>query len=264
MSKYLETAKLLFKTQLAYRFDTIINMLFTISKIILAYILWGSIFENREIVSGFTLNGMISYYIISSFIVQLDQSSGTGGQIAAEIRGGQFSKYMVRPINIFGYFASQTAGVSIFLLSFNLIAAVLWVFIFGVEFVITNNVMTILSAAVITFLGLIFMMQLNFFTGILAFKFLDISIFTMIKDNVLQFVTGSLIPLAILPSFILDVMKYFPFYYVVYLPAMLFLGKNKNQIFTGIAVLLFWNISFWLINKITYNRLRIKYDGVGI
>ncbi len=264
ISKYLETAKVLFKAQIIYRFSTFVSMVFTISKIALAYILWSAIFDNRAMVAGFTFNAMITYYIIASFMTQMDQSGGTGGQIASEIRKGTFSKYMVRPMNIFGSFTFQAIGVSAFLFSFNLIAAFLWIFLFRVQFVFTGDALFILSALLILGLGLIFMMQLNYFIGILAFKFLDVWIFIMIKDNLLQFMTGALIPLSLLPAAILTTMKFFPFYYVIYLPAMLFLEKNKGEILSGIGVLLFWNLLFWLLNRVTYKRLRVVYDGVGI
>jgi len=108
------------------------------------------------------------------------------------------------------------------------------------------------------------MMQLNFYIGILAFKFQETYIFRMIKDNVMQFVTGSLIPLAILPNLVQHIMRYFPFYYIIYLPSMLFMGKRDNEIAMGLITLILWNLGFWILNKFTYKRLRTKYDGVGI
>jgi ABC-2 type transport system permease protein len=239
-------------------------MIFTISKILLAYVLWGAIFEKQSTVAGFTYSSMLSYYIISSFVTQLDQSAGTGGQIAAEIRSGRFSKYMVKPMSIFGYFTAQTAGVSAFLLSFNFIAALVWVFLFQVDFTITNRILYVFPALAMILLGLLFMMQLNYFIGILAFKFLDTSVFTMIKDNAVQFITGSLIPLALLPAGIVNAMRIFPFYYVSYLPSMLLIGRNESEIIPGIMILVFWNAFFGLLNSATYKKLKMKYDGVGI
>ena len=264
ISKHIETAKVSFKAQIIYRFSTIVSMAFTISKIVLAYILWSAIFENRAVVAGFTFNAMITYYIIASFMGQMDQSRGFGGQIADEIRKGTFSKYMIRPISIFGSFTFQAIGVSTFLFSFNLIAALLWIFIFRIEFIFTGDIISILSAIFILGMGLLFMMQLNYYIGILAFKFLDVWIFIMIKDNLLHFMTGALIPLSLLPANILAVMKFFPFYYVLYLPAMLFLGENKGEIFSAVVILFCWNLLFWILNKITYKKLRVIYDGVGI
>jgi ABC-2 type transport system permease protein len=264
VKKYFETSKIMFKTQMAYRFDIVTSMIFTISKILLAYILWGAIFGNQSVISGFTFNSMLSYYIISSFLSQLDQSSNVGWQIAGEIRNGSFSKYIIRPMGIFRYFTAQTAGVTAFLLSFNLIAAMIWVFIFRINFVISSNYQIILAALSLTFLGLLFMIQINYFIGILAFKFLDTGIFMMIKDNIVQFVTGALIPITLLPSEIIRVMTFFPFYYISYLPSMLLLGRNVNEIIPGIVILALWNIVVGMINSITYKSLKSAFDGVGI
>jgi len=264
LKKYLETVRVFFKTQLAYRFDVLTSMLFTITKILLAYVLWGAVFEGRDTISGFTFNTMLTYYIVNSFITQLDQSSGIGWQIADEIKNGRFSKYIVRPMDIFGYFAAQSAGISGFLLFFNLIAAIIWTLVLKVDFTITAGIPNIAAAILLTLLGLLFMLQLNYLIGILAFKFLDTSFFIMIKDNITEFVKGSLIPLALLPDAILKVMMLFPFYYISYLPSMLLLGRNENEFVPGIMVLAGWNACLWIINSLTFKSLKSKYDGVGI
>ena len=80
ISKYTETAKVLFKAQIVYRFSTIVSMVFTISRIALAYILWSAIFDTRAVVAGFTFNAMITYYIIASFMTQMDQSGDFAGK----------------------------------------------------------------------------------------------------------------------------------------------------------------------------------------
>ncbi|NLO39118.1 MAG: ABC transporter permease [Ruminiclostridium sp.] len=264
MKKYIETIKIMFKSQMAYRFDIFISMVFSVSKIILAYVLWGAIFSTKDEVAGFTFNGMISYYIISSFIAQLNQSSSAGWQISAEIRQGLFSKYMVRPMNIFGYFTAHTAGTVLLLLIFNLAAAVLWTFLFGVKITLAGSFYDILLSVVLILLGLLFMMQLNYYIGILAFKFLDIGPFMMIKDNIIEFVAGSFIPLALLSDKILLVMRFLPFYYVSYLPTMLLLGRNGQEALTGVLVLAGWNIFFAVLNTISFRKLKYRYDGVGI
>lgn len=264
MSKYIETAKVMFKCQLAYRFDIIMNIVLTVSKMLLAYVLWSAVFESLGTVAGFTLNSMMSYYIISSFLTQLDQATNTGWNIAEDIRNGSFSKYIIKPMSIFGYFTAHTAGVSSFLLIFNLLAAVLWALIFRVEFVMTDDVLLILQAVVLILLGLLFMVQLSYFIGILAFKVLDVTVFMLVKDNTAEFVKGSLIPLTLLPPGIIGIMKFFPFYYITYLPTMLLLGRNGNEALTGIVVLICWIILFRFINSFTYKRLRHRYEGVGI
>lgn len=113
-------------------------------------------------------------------------------------------------------------------------------------------------------LGLLFMIQLNYFLGILAFKFQEIGFFLMIKSNIVAFITGTLIPLTLLPQSIVSVMRFFPFYYVTYLPSMLLIGKNENEALTGIITLAVWLGVFTALNGFTYNRMRVIYDGAGI
>lgn len=110
MRKYTETALIYFKAQLIWRADTVFNMLFTVTKIIFAYVLWGAIFEGKDMIAGFTFHSMLSYYIISSFLSQIEMSGGISREISARIRNGTFSKYMVIPVNIEKYFLAMETG----------------------------------------------------------------------------------------------------------------------------------------------------------
>ena len=111
MRKYLEIASVHFRTQLIWRADTVFHILFTVTRIIFAFILWGAIFEGKEIISGFSFDSMLSYYIISSFLAQIELSGGISDEISVRIRNGTFSKYMVLPMNMEGYFLAMEAGV---------------------------------------------------------------------------------------------------------------------------------------------------------
>lgn len=264
MKKYLEIAKIVFKSQLAWRFDIAVNVLFTIVKIIFAYLIWDNLFTDRDMIGGFTFHSMLSYYIINSFLSQLDMSDGVSGEISSRIRGGTFSKYMVIPVNIQGYFMAQTAGSSVFYLLFNFIAAIVWIFIFRIKFAFTDNPIFILSAVLMVIMGIIFMIQLNYFLGLLTLKFQDIYLFLMIKNNLLLFITGTMIPLVLLPEVIVRIMRYLPFYYITYLPSMLFIGRSGEEILYGLLLLPAWILFFVIVNRFTYNRLRVRYDGVGI
>ena len=108
------------------------------------------------------------------------------------------------------------------------------------------------------------MAELNYFLGILTLKFEEISIFLMIKDNLSAFVTGAVIPLALLPEWMTAGMRFLPFYYVTYLPSMLFIGKCEEEAVTGLIVLGVWCMVFLVLNQVTYEHDRIKYDGAGI
>ena len=262
--KYLEVAKITYKAQMIWRFDIAFNMLFTIIKILFAYIIWGTIFGERETVAGFSFHSMLSYYIISSFLSQIEMSDGVSGEISTRIRDGSFSKYMVIPVHIEKYFLAQTLGAASFYALFNLAAAVIWSLLFRIRFTFITDIRVILICICLIALGMVFMVELNYFLGILTLKFQDIQMFLMIKNNLIAFITGTMVPLSLLPETIIAAMRVFPFYYITYLPSMLFIGQNKEEGFPGILVLTGWVVLFKMINHVTYNRLRTRYDGVGI
>lgn len=264
MRKYAEIAKLLFKAQLAWRADIAVNMLMTVIRILFATIVWGAIFGQRDVVGGFTLQSMLTYYVVSSFLSQLDISDGVSGEISARIRDGTFSKYMVIPTRPLGHFMAQNFGAAGMYLIFNLIAAFLWVIVFRIEFTMAGDPWQLAGAALMVAMGLVFMVQLNFCVGIMAFKYQDVGIFRMIQGNLVSLITGTLVPLALLPEGIVSAMRLFPFYYVTYLPSMLIIGRGAEELGAGLLILAAWMGVLAALCPLLYGRLRGKYDGVGI
>lgn len=252
------------KTQLIWRADTFVDVVLAAAKILFAWILWGILFERREQIAGLGFPAMISYYIISSYLFQLEKSAEISQQMTGMLRNGTFSKYMVIPVQTQGYFVAMEAGKIGFSAAIGLLAAALWCYLFRIPFVHTADGRIILCGILMVVLGLLFMALLNYFLGILTLKFEEISIFLMIKDNLSAFVTGAMVPLALLPEWMTEGMKFLPFYYVTYLPSMLFIGECEEEAVTGLIVLSAWCIAFLVLNQVTYEHYRIKYDGAGI
>ncbi len=264
MRKYWEISKTYMKAQLVWRADVIFNMIFTISKILFAYLLWGIIFRQKSTVGLFTFHGMLSYYIVSSFLSQLEMSDGISGEIHARIRNGTFSKYMVIPVGIEKYFMAMELGVVLFYLTFDLLAAAVWVVIFRIRFVFTTDWKILLCAVAMAVLGMVFMVQLNYFLGLLTLKYQGIDTFLMIKNNLAALVTGTIVPLALFPEIIVKAMRLLPFYYVTYLPSMLLTGMLREEAFQGLLILFCWCVAMQILIYVVWEKSRRKYDGVGI
>lgn len=264
MRKYLEVAKIYLKQQLIWRADTVFQLIILVTKILFAYLLWGAIYGNKQEVAGFTFTAMLSYYIISSFLSIIDTSGEIGQDISSRIRNGTFSSYMILPMGTLRFYIARQFGTTVFYGVCILGALALWMVLFPVGFVMTGSWQILLAVLVLVGIGMLFMVQLNYFLGILTFRFQEISTFLMIKDNLIALITGALIPLVLLPEGLIMVMKFFPFYYVTYLPSMALIGKCQDEIITGIVVLTAWSLCFAVLNRVFFGRYRIKYDGVGI
>lgn len=264
LNKYFEVFRLSFKMQIVWRFDVAMTVVATIGRILAAWILWSAIFSRQENVSGFTLQSMLSYYIISSLLASLDMSDQISGEVSHLIRMGRFSGHMVVPMNPQGFFGSMVAGESAFHLFFSLIAVIACVFLFQIQLVVAVSVTQALLAVVMIMLGLLFMISFQYFLGILTFKFQGITGFLHISNNLIRFATGALVPLALLPSAMTTVMRFLPFYYVTYLPSMLLTGRNGEEALSGSIILACWTAVLLIISQLGYRKLRIRYDGVGI
>lgn len=263
MKKYLEIGKISLKTQITYRFDVLAGSLMPFIRVFLAYFLWRTLFTGRTHIGEMNFKMMITYYIICSFIQRLEQSSGMVFEYAEEIRAGRFSKYLVKPLSPLGHFISVSLGKTFYILFFTLAAVSVIALIFRREFLFPSSLLNLILAIVIAILGLLFMILLNYLTSLLAFKYTDVTGWHLLKTNVMDFLTGALIPLSLLPLWMQGLMKFFPFYYMQYLPASLYLGIRIDEVIFGIIVLVFWNILLWFFAEVTYNRFRRLYEGVG-
>lgn len=264
MRKYWEISKTYMKAQLVWRADVIFNMIFTISKILFAYLLWGTVFQDKEMVGTFTFHGMLSYYVVSSFLSQLEMSEGISSERHDRLRNGTFSKYLVIPAGIERYFMAMELGVVLFYLIFDFAAAAVWVFVFRIRFVFAGEWQVIACALVMTVLGMVFMVQLNYFLGILTLRFEGIGTFLMIKNNLVSLVTGSIVPLALFPEFVVSILRLLPFYYVTYLPAMLLTGKCGEEAVRGIVIIGCWCVLMQLVIRAAWKKYFTAYDGAGI
>jgi len=265
IKKYMEVFRLSFKMQIVWRFDVAMTMVATVARIVAAWVLWQAIFEGKELVGGFTIGAMLSYYVVCSIVSSIDFSHQISGEVSWLIRDGRFSGHMVAPINPLGFFGSMQAGESAFHLSFSLIAAALCAVAFGMEVTLTTDVFCILLGLAMIPLGLVFMAAYHFWIGALTFKFLDIDFFLHVQGNAIAFATGAMIPLALLPQGLLQALRLLPFTHVVYTPSMLLTGQiNVQEGLFGLGVIAAWTAAMLLIAQRTYGRLRVKYDGVGI
>lgn len=264
MKKYFEIAKITFKSQIAYRFDIIIGLLLSFVRIMLAFILWRVIFEGKDEIAGFSFAMMMTYYIIISFLRRLDLTDEIVWQLSSEIREGQFTKYLIRPIKPLWYFVTACLAKMAYVLGLNIAATVLYALIFSRFWVVQTDTVTVLCAILIFVLGLSFMILLNYFIAILSFKFTDVGALNMIKGNILEFLTGALIPLTLLPGWLQNGMQLFPFYYVYYYPTALLLKGPVVGISEAILLLALWNAIMYAIVSMTYQALKRKYEGVGV
>lgn len=261
--KYREVRRTTFKAQTAYRMDVWVGAAMPIVRVFLAYALWKVLFIGKTEIGGFTLPMMIAYYLLTSFFARLDQSNGMVWEMADEIREGRFARFMTKPISPLGHFISVALSKTGYVFGLNLVFLILIGVFFFRDLHVPLSIPVLLGILCLFFLGLVFQALLNFYIASMAFRFNDIVGLQLVKQNGIDFLAGSLIPLSLLPDPVVEVMRYLPFYSLQYLPASILVGNSSDELPRAIFTLFIWCCVLLFLAHVTYQRLSKQFEGVG-
>lgn len=263
MKKYIEVFKMNIKDQMAYRFDTINGALMSFIWVFMAFLLWRVIYENKEVVGGYTFSMMLTYYIIISLIQRLSKTEFMVWEMSDDIRNGRFTKYITRPIHPIKYYISACYARTVFVLGINALAFVVWAVGFKKYFILQTDPYILLSMLAFIVMGMFIMIQTHYFIATLAFKTMEVGGLYHMFLNIVDFFAGALIPLSLLPGGLVEIMRFFPFYYTLYFPASIYLGERVSEIPSALIICSIWTVVMYIINQFTYQRLYKSYEGVG-
>ena len=106
MKKYLQVLNVGIQNTLAYRLNFFFWAAFNLIPLAATIFLWRTIYASKPVgsdVAGYELAQMISYYLIVSVVDALTAVNEDDWQIAAEIRDGLISQFLLKPINYLAY-----------------------------------------------------------------------------------------------------------------------------------------------------------------
>lgn len=252
---------------ITYRADFWVNFFGqTLFSLTIAYFLWSSVFEssNSTIMNGFTIQGMIFYYLIVPLIFRIQQGQGIGF-VSREIYDGSLNKYLLYPINLFKYkIATYYAHAAFYLLQLLLILVVYNLIFYDpsiYQFSVVNFLafLLIVSIAVLSFFYLFTLCEFT------AFWFDNIWSLGVILRFTTSFLGGALIPLAFFPTWAQEALKYTPFPYLIDFPMKALTGNLiLNEFIFNLSISIFWLLVFRYISILIWNRGKYAYSGVGI
>jgi len=262
MRKYMEVFRISIKEFLAYRVDIIISSVMSLFRILIAFYLWRTIFADKTHIGAYTFPMMMTYYILTSLFLKLNQSVDVLWQFSGEIKKGYFTKYIILPLNPVHFFMTKSLSRTIAVLTVNSFAFIGWIIIFR-QYFISPRADVLAYVVFFALSGMLIMMQISYMVSMFAFKFVEIVGFYYMLQSIMDFLSGLMIPLFLLPHAFVNVIKFLPFYYTLYFPASLYLGQNIQQIPLAFVVVTVWNLLFYVTNQMMFKYSIRYYEGVG-
>src|SRR5688500_20174876 len=105
MTKYLHVINVGLQHTLVYRVNFLFRAAFGLIPLMATIYLWRAVYAGKEDpkVAGYTLAGMISYYLLVTVVDALTGVTEDDWQIAADIKDGNINQFLLKPIDYMLY-----------------------------------------------------------------------------------------------------------------------------------------------------------------
>jgi ABC-2 type transport system permease protein len=263
--KYLHVLNIGIQNQLVYRANFLFRACFGLLPLFATISLWRTVYAGKEgSVGGYTLAQMISYYLVVTIVDMFTAVSEDDWQIAADIREGNISQFLLKPIDYLKYrLCLFLAGRAIYT-AVALVPTVLFILLQREYFVAPADLATVgwfMLSIVMTALLQFFM---SYAMALLAFWVLEVSTFIFILFAFEYIAGGHLFPLDILPPLLAKVLSFTPFPYQLYFPVSIYVGKATGvALYQGMVIQFLWVVAAYLFARFMWARGIRKYSAVG-
>jgi ABC-2 type transport system permease protein len=265
MTKYWQVIQIGIQNTLVYRVNFLLRVLFGFLPLAAILSMWRTIYEGKpESVAGYTLAQMTSYYLIMTVVDALTAVSEDDWQIAADIKEGYISQFLLKPVDyltyrlcLFGagrliYSAVALLPVSLVLLVYHEhvvgppdAAALMW---FG---------LSVLLTALLQFF-------ISYTMALLAFWVVEVSTFIFILFAFEYIAGGHLFPLDILPPAVFRGLQFTPFPYQLFFPVNVYLGRAHGAaLYQGLMIQAGWVLATYALARWVWSRGLRRYSAVG-
>jgi ABC-2 type transport system permease protein len=261
LQAYLAVFRVQWQTEIEWRLNVLTQFAGTLLGIVSMYYLWTEVFSGRAALMGYTQPEIITYFAVAGYLAM-----GTFFYLPvfADIRDGELSAYLVRPMSYLGYVWSQTMARSVFAFLLGLpIMAGLFILLRDNVFIVSNPLnYAVFFVTAFGALNILFMF--NMIIACLEFKYLYSDMVVWMSEMVVFLAAGHMIPLVFLPGPFRVVAELLPFKYVGMFPVNAFMGRlNWAEIATGLTMQLLWVGVFYVLFRLAWRWGIKRYEAFG-
>ena len=229
ITKYASVFNIGLQNTFVYRWNYFLRALFGLIPLAGTVFLWAAVFKERGGgLHGYDYGSMIYYYLLTILVSNLVVPTEDEWQIAADIREGQINALLTKPMSYLAYRTSIfLSGRLVY--SFVTLPPIAVIFIYFREYVVLpNDPLVYVLAAISTVMAAFIQFFITYSLAMFAFWILEISTIVFIVYSFEYFLGGQMFPIDIMPAAVQAVMKWLPFYYELFCPVAIFLGRLKG------------------------------------
>ena len=266
MSRYFSIFKISLQQEIAYKANFVMWRIRNVFQIFLVFYLWDAIYtDNSRVLFGYD-RAQILTYVFGLMIVRALVLSAKANSISGEIASGDFSNYLLKPINFFKYWMTRDVSSKVLNLIFAGFETFLLFLLLKPIFFLQTNPLQLFSFVISIFVAIFIFSMIVFIVSSIPFWNPELAWGAqfILFAIVIEFLSGALFPIDILPSAIQNILYWTPFPYLIFFPLEIYLGKISGiAIVQGITIAVFWSVALWFfMNSIWRKGLKV-YQSHG-
>jgi ABC-2 type transport system permease protein len=267
MKKYWHVFNVGIQNNLTYRFNFLARAVFGLIPLVAILYVWRTIYTGKgtdSTVGAYSLAQMISYYLLTTVVDALTAVNEDDWQIAADIRDGNISQFLLKPIDYLWYrlclfFSGRATYLAVAITPLALFILYLHQYV-----VLPPDWMVFVVFLVSTVLTALLQFFMSYTMAMLAFWVLEVSTFIFILYAFEYLASGHLFPLDILPPGLEQALYFTPFPYQLYFPVSVYMGKTAGaDMIRGLLIQGLWVVAAYGLARFAWRRGIKKYSAVG-
>jgi ABC-2 type transport system permease protein len=267
MKKYWHVINIGIQNNLTYRFNFLARTLFGLLPLIAMLSVWRVIYSGNGAgsnVGSYSLAQMISYYLLITIVDALTAVNEDDWQIAADIKDGNISQFLLKPIDYLAYRFCLFLSGRLAYLAIAALPLALFILYWNRYFVLPPTWTALGCFVFSTFLTALLQFFTSYAMAMLAFWVLEVSTFIFILFAFEYLASGHLFPLDILPKSLEQALFFTPFPYQMYFPISVYMGKVEGaNLARQLLIQALWVFIAYGIARFAWARGIKKYSAVG-
>ena len=259
---------------LAYRFNIFSWLIVSALQVLCMFFLWISVYKSSSsgvdsVINGFTLKEMLVYTAFVNVFNFVTFAGDTMYSISQDIKQGTIAMSFVKPISYRVRFIFTTlGGFGMNMLLLGVPAFTILYVVFGVlGYIVITSVWMFLLHLLLFVIAQLFAVLLydciNYICGVLCFYTTAAWGMNAIKDVVLSFLGGTLIPLSFFPGVFKQIASYSPFAGLSQNPVLIFTMKMDllsalKCIGLSVAWLVVLELLAWLLFRQASKKVTVQ------
>lgn len=261
MQKYLSLFTITLQEIFAYRLNMLMWRVRQVFVFLIPFFIWKSVLGQGGEIYGYAFPAIMTYLFGTTILRSLVMGSRTV-DLGWMINSGYLTIPLMRPISTFGLFFVRDLADKLFNLGFMFIELPLINFVFRPPIFLQTNPLFLLYAACSTLLAILIYFYINVIFGSLAFWSRDVWAPRFLLMVIMEFATGAMFPLDMLPSVWQNALHFTPFPYLLYAPLKIYLGTDP-MLSTHLLVSVGWAILLGLLARLIWRKGIKSYEAEG-